>query len=186
MELKSSAVLPYDPKWIIEFSSIRDRIYPLIRDLLVGFVHVGSTAVIGLAAKPVIDIDAIYGDPSVLPEIIQRLETAGYQHVGDRGIEGREAFKAPRGFRHNLYVCKDGCLALRNHLALRDHLRSYPKDRDFYGQLKLELAPLYESSPLKYMEAKTEFILSILRQYDLSDQELRSIELANKVTKSPA
>lgn len=53
----------------------------------------GSTSVEGLAAKPIIDIDVVIEDMSVLPDIIKGLEKAGYEYEGNLGIEGREAFR---------------------------------------------------------------------------------------------
>lgn len=142
---ESAIVVDYDENWPRQFDEIKKWIHPLVQDLIIGFEHVGSTSIPGLAAKPVIDIDLIYADESLLSEIVRRLESIGYKYEGNKGIEGRESFKAPaQAIRQHFYVCKSGCLALRNHLLLRDHLLKNPLDRDAYGKLKKQIAPLYE------------------------------------------
>lgn len=180
MPKKSASVVAYNPNWINDFNSIKDKALPLIEHLIVGFEHVGSTSVPGLAAKPIIDIDVIYDRPEHLPRIIKLLESIGYRYEGNKGIEGRESFKAPDGaIKQHFYVCKAGTLGLRNHLVLRDHLRSNTQDRDDYGDLKMKIAHLYQSAPEEYLEGKTNFILTILKKYALTNDELKKIEAAN-------
>lgn len=152
--------------------------------MIVSFEHVGSTSVPGLAAKPIIDIDVIYDKPENLPQIIKALESVGYRYEGNKGIEGRESFKASEGsIKQHFYVCKVGTLGLKNHLTLRDHLRSNPQDRDEYEKLKIEIAHLYQTAPEEYMEAKTSFILKILKKYSLTEDELKQIEAVNVAKK---
>ena len=140
--------------------------------------HVGSTSVVGLAAKPIIDMDIIVHAPQQA-EVIAILAEHGYTHRGDLGIEGRQAFAHKHEVAHNLYVCLAGCAALNNHLILRDHLRAHPKDRDAYGALKKQLATEHADDIDAYVEGKTGFILSILSQYEVNAQTLRAIEEAN-------
>lgn len=175
-----SVIVDYDENWPSHFQQIKNYVLPSIAELISGIEHVGSTSVPGLAAKPVIDVDVIYESDTNLPEIIRRLEKLGYQYQGNKGIEGREAFKAPAGsIKQHFYVCRAGCLALRNHLQLRDHLLKSTTDRDAYSTLKKNIAPLYEIDPEAYVEAKTEFILSLLKRYSLSEKELSEIEAVN-------
>ena len=135
-------VVPYDPEWPARFETIRARIEPALDDVALAIEHVGSTSVPGLAAKPVIDIDVVVASPRVVPVAIERLATIGYRHQGDLAVTGREAFWSPEGLaRHNLYVCPQGVLPLRNHLALRHHLRTHPEAVEAYGALKLAWPP---------------------------------------------
>jgi GrpB-like predicted nucleotidyltransferase (UPF0157 family) len=99
--------------------------------------HVGSTSVPGLAAKPVIDMTVVVPTPAAMGAVIARLATLGYRHRGDLGVPGREAFDRPGGTPdHNLYACVAENDGLRNHLALRDHLRGNPAAARSYGSLK--------------------------------------------------
>ena len=173
-------VMDYNPEWPRMFADLRDAIWPSVRDLAVGIEHVGSTSVAGLAAKPVLEIDLVIEGRGQMPMIVERLATIGYRHRGDLGIEDREVFAMPRGMpMHHLYVCTSNSLPLRNHLALRDHLRAHPPDATAYGNLKKELARKFPNDIDAYTEGKTEFILGILAKYGFSPASLDSIRRVN-------
>ena len=156
-------VVEHDPAWATRFEAIRARLAPALAGIAVAIEHVGSTAVPGLAAKPVIDIDVVVADAAAIPGAIRRLAELGYTHLGDLGVRDREAFRRPPGTeRHNLYVCIAGGEGLRNHLALRDHLLGDPDAVRAYGDLKRGLAR--ESPDIDtYVVGKTELIVSLLR-----------------------
>lgn len=169
-------VVEYDPQWKERFEALKERLWPAVSKWAGRIEHVGSTSVEGLSAKPVIDVDIVIPSPVELPPVIEGLAGLGYEYRGDLGIEGREAFRNNEAeFRHNLYVCLDGCLALRNHLILRDHLRNHPADRDRYSEIKRMLAAQFPDDIDSYIDGKTEFILSVLAQYDMGRDELDSI-----------
>jgi GrpB-like predicted nucleotidyltransferase (UPF0157 family) len=173
-------VVDYDPSWPARFEAIRDRIAPVLGPLAVSIEHVGSTSVPGLAAKPVIDIDVVVADASAIPAAIDVLTGLGYEHLGELAVRGREAFRRPPGSeKHNLYVCPAGGEGLRNHLALRKHLRAHPEAVEAYGALKRRLAAEVPDIDA-YVVAKTDLIVSFLRAEGLDDETLASIELANK------
>jgi GrpB-like predicted nucleotidyltransferase (UPF0157 family) len=164
-------VVPYHPEWPEEFSRLRDRIWPVVSDIAIGLEHVGSTAVPGLAAKPVIDMDIIVSSRDVLPAIVTRLAGLGYEHRGDLGIADRDAFRAPADQpSHHLYACSPDSASLRNHIVLRDHLRSHPEDAAAYARLKIELADRFSDDRERYVEGKTKFVLSILARYPQSPE----------------
>jgi GrpB-like predicted nucleotidyltransferase (UPF0157 family) len=121
-------VVDYCPEWPQTFESLREVYKDTLGDLILDIHHVGSTSVAGLAAKPVIDIDLVIENRSILPDLISRLENLGYEHRGDLGIQDREAFgrrseSAPVDGsgqvwpKHNLYCCHRDCIPLRNHLV---------------------------------------------------------------------
>jgi len=173
-------VVEYDPTWPDRFEAIRTRIAPALGALAIAIEHVGSTSVPGLAAKPVIDIDVVVADASSIPPATAALEGLGYEHLGQLGVRDREAFRRPPGTeRHNLYVCPAGGEGLRNHLALRDHLRSHPEAVDAYAALKLRLATEMPGIDA-YVIAKTDLIVSFLRAEGIEEETLASIEAANK------
>jgi GrpB-like predicted nucleotidyltransferase (UPF0157 family) len=116
----------YSPAWPLEFERLRDRAAAAVGDSAVAIEHVGSTAVPGLAAKPVIDL-VIAVEPEDVQAAIDRLTAIGYIHQGKRGVEGREAFGVPEGEpRHHLYVSATDSEELRAQLAFRDRLRAEP------------------------------------------------------------
>jgi GrpB-like predicted nucleotidyltransferase (UPF0157 family) len=174
-------VVDYDPDWPRIFRSLTDRIWPAVRDLAVGIEHVGSTSVPGMAGKPVIDLDVVAASRSDVPSIVGRLETLGYQHRGNLGIEDRDAFRVPAGSpAHHLYVTLQDSLAFRNHIFVRDYLRAHPLEAAAYSALKKRLAERFRNERERYQEGKTEFVLSILRQSELSAKELDLIKSAQK------
>jgi GrpB-like predicted nucleotidyltransferase (UPF0157 family) len=110
-----------------------------------------------------------------------RLEALGYRWRGELGVEDREAFTAPQTQpAHHLYVCVQSGLALKNHIAVRDYLRSHPAETTLYSDLKKRLAEQFRRERGRYGEAKTEFILSILKQCGFSGEELDEIKRANQ------
>ena len=91
---------------------------------------------------------------------VARVEALGYQHRGDLGIPGREAFGAPSGSRrHHLYLCPEGSPALANHLVVRDYLREHPSEARAYAELKKRLASQFADDIEGYVEGKTRFLL---------------------------
>jgi GrpB-like predicted nucleotidyltransferase (UPF0157 family) len=167
-------VVAYDPAWPAAFETLRTRIAPVLGELAVGIEHVGSTAVPGLDAKPILDVDVVIRYASDFDEVARRLASLGYQHLGDLGIVGREAFRAPAGApRHHLFVCASGSAALQAHLTLRDALRADPALVTAYGTLKRELALQFRDDRDSYTEGKTAFILSVL--LDVREGRRRSL-----------
>lgn len=147
-------VVDYDTRWPLWFEEIRARLTPYVAGFAVE--HVGSTAVPGLAAKPIIDVDIVVPSPDLVPVAIGRLAEAGYRHEGDQGIAGREAFALPPDavHYHHLYVVVEGNKAHRDHVLLRDHLRADAGDRGRYAARKRELAHLLTTDRAAYVDGK--------------------------------
>ena len=153
----------YDPRWPELFSELRDGLPAGLRMRARSIEHVGSTAVSGLAAKPIIDIDVVVANESDVAEAIAMLAAAGYPHKGDAGVPGRAAFGQPQHLpEHHLYVCVEGAAPLVAHLRLRDHLRTNPGTAAQYSALKRGLAAAYGDDRAGYTEAKTAFIEAVL------------------------
>ena len=173
-------VVDYEPSWPAVFAQISGPILDAVSDIAIAIEHVGSTAVRGLAAKPVIDIDVVVPRGRVA-DAIARLETLGYEHRGDLGVPQREAFRRPPGLpRHHLYLCPEGSLALANHLAVRDYLRAHPVEARAYGELKKRLAGEFAHDIDGYIAGKTDFLLAILRTSGLEPPLLDDIEHINR------
>ncbi|MGH8201163.1 MAG: GrpB family protein [Steroidobacteraceae bacterium] len=158
-------VVDYDPSWPAKFEELRRGVWPAVRDVALSIEHVGSTAVAGLAAKPIIDMD---------------VGELGYVHRGNLGIEDREAFASPLPSpAHHLYVCPQSSAALANHLALRDFLRRNPEAVAEYGRVKRQLAARFATDMASYIAGKTDCILAMLRKMGFSESTLQSIKNAN-------
>ena len=157
MQTQKVVVLPYDRTWKFAFEEIKREIEGAISDLIIGIEHVGSTSVEGLSAKPIIDIDVIIKDYSLLDAVVRKLEDIGYIHEGNLGIKDREAFKysdKPHLQRHHLYVCPQQSEELHRHITFRDFLRSNPEAVKRYGAVKEKAAQLFPDDMDKYIEYK--------------------------------
>ena len=164
-------IVDYDPHWPEHFEVLLSRISPVLSPLAAAIEHVGSTAIPGLAAKPIIDIDVLLHSAADLSKAIARLATLGYQHRGDLGIPGREAFCPPPGNPpHHLYVCVPECLEYIRHIMFRNHLRTHPEEAHAYERLKRTLAGEYRNDREAYNQAKTEFVKAVLRRANTSTE----------------
>jgi GrpB-like predicted nucleotidyltransferase (UPF0157 family) len=171
-------VVEYDSRWPRVFETLYTRIWPVVSDVALSIEHVGSTAVPGLAAKPIVDVDVVVEAVNVRAAI-ERLATIGYRHQGNLGLNGREAFTHDWRERHNLYVCVEGSVHLRNHLALRDRLRADPRASYEYAALKRDLAARFAGDIDAYVAGKSALILRILETAGLSAADLATIRCPN-------
>ena len=154
----------YDPQWPQLFEALRSRLSSVLNELAISIQHVGSTAVPGLAAKPIIDIDVLLRSSTDLPVVIRKLAELGYEHKGDLGVAGREAFRAKSAaVEHHLYVCWPGSREFDRHVTFRNYLRSHPAEANAYALLKRELASKFGDDREEYTQAKSEFVERILR-----------------------
>ncbi|MEZ4417291.1 MAG: GrpB family protein [Gemmatimonadota bacterium] len=172
-------VRDYDPEWPLLYEHLRARIWPAVSDVAITIEHVGSTAVPGLAAKPIIDLDVV-AVPALINECTRRLEGLGYRHQGDLGIPGREAFAEPPGSpRHHLYLCSSDSEALANHLTVRAALRASSSEARAYGELKKALADTFAEDRDAYTAGKTDFLLALLARAGFSAAALADIRGMN-------
>jgi GrpB-like predicted nucleotidyltransferase (UPF0157 family) len=166
-------VVEYDPAWPALFAALRAPVATTLGDMAVAIEHVGSTAVPGLAAKPIIDLDVAIHTEADLPLAIGRLAVLGYIYQGDKGIPGRAAFAWPPGTpRHHLYLCVQDNLAYRRHLLFRDYLRAHPEVCAAYAALKRDLAMRYRTQREAYTEAKGPFIAVTMADAELWAQRI--------------
>ncbi|QVK20225.1 GrpB family protein [Mycoplasmatota bacterium] len=183
--MKKIIVKDYNNEWPDLFNRSKSILLTHLSPLDVDIQHVGSTSVPGLPSKPILDIDIIVPDESVLLDTIKSLEGLGYVHVGNLGVEGRETFRQTKSiegleYPHHLYAGLRNSLGIRNHILFRDYLRNNLTKRNEYGILKMELAQLYENDIDLYIDGKTKFITNILLDCDMNHIELSKIIDSNK------
>ena len=167
---KKVEVVPYDTAWQPRFEELRLYLLGILKAQDVRVEHVGSTSVPGLAAKPILDIDLVLENWADFELVKARLEQNGYNHVGDLGIAGREAFKygdKPQFMPHHLYVLSEGSDELKRHLTFRDWLRAHPEDRDLYARAKLLAAQQFPEDIGAYIDAKSGIIFEIYQRCGL-------------------
>jgi GrpB-like predicted nucleotidyltransferase (UPF0157 family) len=159
-------LVPYDPAWRTLFSAEAERLQKLFAaaGLLVTLEHSGSTAVPGLAAKPILDILGGYPEGTGVTEYIDVLTSGGYVHRGEQDIPGREFFRRGNPRSYHLHLTAIDSPFWRDHLTFRNRLRADEALRDAYGALKHDLAARFPRDREAYIEAKGSFVNDVLRQ----------------------
>jgi GrpB-like predicted nucleotidyltransferase (UPF0157 family) len=157
-------VVPYDPAWPSLYEKEVARIMPILKARGVSLVleHTGSTAVPGLAAKPILDLLGGRRPDHDRQVAIDALEEAGYVYRGEQGIVGRDFFRRGDPRQYHLHLTEIDSDFWRDHRAFRDHLSTHPDALAAYAALKLELATRYPRDREAYIEGKTEFVAKIL------------------------
>ncbi len=156
----------YNEKWKDIFEEESKLISSKINKFLIGIQHIGSTAIPGIAAKPIIDIAVAIDSLSNVEKIIKLLHELGFQYRGEQGIPGRHLFvKGDEENRtHHLHVVENDHHEWKTHILFRDYLKSNSKVAKEYSNLKIELAKKYEFDREKYTEGKSEFIQKIIEK----------------------
>ena len=165
----------YKESWVNDFTAISTIIKDALGDVEIFTEHIGSTAIPGLAAKPIIDIDIVYYLPDDFEKIKSRLEKVGYYHNGNQGVPEREVFKRTStevknkvldSIAHHLYVCHTNSEELQKHILFRNHLLKNAAARTQYQTMKYEIAGEAKQNRKKYANLKeiktTYFINSII------------------------
>ncbi len=160
------SIAGYDPAWPEQFAKIAGYVRTAFSDgPLIAVEHIGSTAVTGLAAKPIIDVDVIIPSHSDVPDAIARLAALGYVHQGDLGIPGREAFSCPAGaVPHFLYLCVCDNAEYCRHVTFRNYLRDHWDETQRYEALKRDLATRFPHDRAAYSAGKAEFVQAALQK----------------------
>lgn len=152
------AIVLYDSAWPGLFEEMRGRLAASLGPTALRIDHVGSTAVPGLAAKPVVDIQVSVPDVDDEAAYNQSIEAQGFEL---RWIEpGHRYFRPPHGLPRlwQVHVCSAGSDWERVHLLFRDFLRAHPEAATEYEALKRKLAADHRDDRIAYTDAKGPFI----------------------------
>ena len=155
---------PHDVGWADEFSREAAEINGALSDLSIAVHHIGSTAIHGLVAKPVLDILLVVPQLDALDLRSPRLVALGYEARGELGIPGRRYFAktTPQGIRtHQIHAYARGSEAVQRHLDFRDYLRAHASVANEYGHLKMRLAESFGTDVEGYAAAKTAFVREV-------------------------
>jgi GrpB-like predicted nucleotidyltransferase (UPF0157 family) len=161
-------IAPYNPSWPAMFEAEAVRLHRVLGPLALRIDHHGSTAVPGLAAKPVIDIQISVATLRPLESYGQPLETLGYVHLPHADDACCPFFHRPSQWphSHHVHVVRAGGEEERRTLAFRDYLRQHHGAAYEYEQLKrrlmVEINPRDDAARERYAERKTAFVERIL------------------------
>ena len=167
LESGRARLVEYQPAWVALFEEEAARIRGALGDRILTVEHVGSTAIPGMPAKPVLDL--LVGIPSFAHglELHPALATLGYEHRPDEEIPDRLFFRRrlPDGRRtHHLSLAEPASHHYRVTICFRDYLRTHPDAAFEYRLLKEGLAETHMLDRSSYSEGKTAFVQEILRQ----------------------
>jgi GrpB-like predicted nucleotidyltransferase (UPF0157 family) len=159
LERRPVVIADYDPAWPARFAAERERIRAALGPRALRVEHIGSTAVAGLAAKPIVDILVGVADPDDTAALDPALEAAGYAlRVRE---PGHRMFRTPAHDVH-VHVWRDADPEVARYLAFRDRLRTSAEDRVAYETRKRELAAREWEDMNFYAEAKRDVVEAII------------------------
>ena len=165
-------VVDYNANWCNQYEQEKQQILLALGDSVTNIQHIGSTAVPGLAAKPVIDM--LLGLKQIPPLLshISSLAAMGYSYYGELGIPDRHYFRRGMPRTHQIHaVLTDGEFWQR-HILFRDFLRSHPEAAQRYETLKRKLTQEFECDRTNYTNSKTPLIEQLLVEAKLWQQTL--------------
>jgi GrpB-like predicted nucleotidyltransferase (UPF0157 family) len=158
MELKKMiVVVSHDPDWITQFESEARRIKQVAGDAVLRIHHIGSTAIPGMKAKPIIDLLLEVGSLEALDRKAPIIESLGYEAMGEFGIPGRRYFRlddAAGRRTHQVHSFASGAPDVLRHIAFRDYMHAHPLAAAEYGSLKERLAEAYPHDRDAYNQGK--------------------------------
>jgi GrpB-like predicted nucleotidyltransferase (UPF0157 family) len=159
-------VVTHDPGWAAAFEAEAARILAALEGEAVAVHHVGSTAIPGIGAKPIIDILLEVRDVGRLDGLNGAMEALGYEAKGEFGIAGRRYFTKNRGpvRTHNVHAFGSGDPEVERHLAFRDYMKAHPEEARAYGELKARLAREHPDDIEAYMDGKDAFVKEMDRR----------------------
>jgi GrpB-like predicted nucleotidyltransferase (UPF0157 family) len=150
----------YNPAWATLFEAERARLHHALHPDALDIQHIGSTAVPGLAAKPILDLGIAVADEAIVTACVPRLVALGYVYQGYRGADQGHFFDLgpEHHLTHYLHMLLISDSGWRSYLRFRDYLRAHPAARDAYQQLKQKLATQHAADRAAYSAAKATFI----------------------------
>lgn len=150
----------YSSDWGRAFAAEAEALQSVFGSSLQAVEHIGSTSVVGLAAKPIIDILLVVDRLAVANALTPGLASLGYSANGENGIPGRRYFVKGADDRrsHHLHVFERGSDQIERHLLFRDYLRAHPDAAACYADLKIALAREHREDPSSYQAGKEAFI----------------------------
>lgn len=160
-------VVPHDLRWRDAFDTEAGHVAAALGENIVAVHHIGSTAIPGIYAKPVIDLLVEVKDIIEVDAQGSAMEALGYEVMGEFGIPGRRYFRkdGPGGIRtHQIHTFVAGSPEVKRHLAFRDYMIAHPGEALMYSELKRKLAEEHPRNMDGYIDGKDAFIKEMDRR----------------------
>lgn len=160
-------IAPYTCEWPETFKVLGRSLRNALGDVAIRIDHIGSTAVAGLGAKPIIDVQISVLELEPLDPYRRPLERLGFVLRADNSDLTKRYFREPPGTRRtHVHVRRRGSWAEQFALLFRDYLRAHANDRERYERFKRALADRHRERRHEYTEAKRPFIWEIMGKAD--------------------
>jgi GrpB-like predicted nucleotidyltransferase (UPF0157 family) len=159
--MRKVEVILHDPKWQEAFEAESKHVVDALDENVIAIHHIGSTAIPGIYAKPIIDLLVEVKDIIKVDEQSSVMESLGYEVMGEFGIPDRRYFRknSKEGVRtHHIHAFEVGSEQVERHLAFRDYMIAHTEDAQRYSELKRKLAREHPTNIDRYMDGKDEFI----------------------------
>lgn len=160
VEREKIELVPYTSEWKSQFEEEAKALSLALSSTLIAIHHIGSTAIPGIVAKPIVDIIAVVQDIRAIDDLTPSIEALGYEPKGEYGMPGRRFFvkKQTGKQRFNVHIFQKGHADIERHLRFRDYLLTHPEDATTYSELKKSLITLSADDIEKYCWGKDDFI----------------------------
>lgn len=166
--IESIKIYSYDPAWVDEFRRVGSSFREVLGDVARRIDHIGSTSVVGLAAKPIIDVQISVRSLEPVHTYLTQLTALGYVWRKDNPEKTKRYFReAPGQGRTHIHVRKQGSWHEQYALLFRDYLRLHREDQHTYETVKRQLAARYPHDRHAYTDAKDDVFWGIMRRADL-------------------
>lgn len=158
-------VVPYDPGWPPLFRQLGDRLRAALGGVALRIDHIGSTAIAGMSAKPIVDVQVSVAALEPMEPYRTPLEALGFRWRADNEDRTKRYFREPPGSpRTHLHVRRAGSWSEQFALLFRDYLRAHADDAAAYAELKHRLAAQHRDQREAYVEAKRPFIWQVMER----------------------
>jgi GrpB-like predicted nucleotidyltransferase (UPF0157 family) len=163
----------YNDEWPREYEVIHKSIVDRIKASIIRIDHIGSTAVPGLAAKPIIDIQISVSDLTNIEYIKNELLHLGYQFRQDNPDLTKRYFRETQSMRRtHIHIRESGSWSEQFNLLFRDYLRVHEHERNEYAEIKYKLAKEFRENRQLYIEGKSEIVWKIMTKANRWSQEI--------------
>jgi GrpB-like predicted nucleotidyltransferase (UPF0157 family) len=167
LERDTVRLAPYEPEWARLYEAERARLQAAVGEHVLDIQHVGSTAIPGIVAKPILDIAAAVRSFEAAFVCIEPIVALGYEYYGENGIPRRHYFvrRDPVSGQTiiHLHMNELGGPDWENQILFRDYMLAHPGTAAQYTALKRDLAAQYPHDREAYTDAKAPFIEHVLR-----------------------